>query len=235
MTSPEPRATAVDVWEVDLTDPARRSPGASPAEPRTELVDRLGGRVLGPAERRRAATFASEDAARRYVLSHVAVRDVLARRTGVPAGRVEWAVGTHGKPGPVGGVRWNLSHSGERALVAVSAARDVGVDVQHADPAVDVDRLARRYLPGSVGGDRAATWAAFARLEACVKAIGCRLLDLRTLDVRAPGLVTCTDGALAGRRWWVTDLPALDGYVAACATPGPAPHTTRRRPARNLP
>lgn len=55
----------------------------------------------------------------------------------------------YGKPALAGSpapLRFSLSHSGELALVAVSAEREVGVDVEAIEPGRDVLALARRGL-----------------------------------------------------------------------------------------
>lgn len=202
----------VEAWYVDTTVPV------------------LGGdTLLGAAERARSRRFAVAADASRYVHAHVAARVILARRAGLAPTDVGWEVGPHGKPGPVVGQRWNLSRSGGHALVAL-AADDVGVDVQVRDPRVDVARVAARYLAPAAGTAGAADdWRRLARLEACAKAVGGRLLDLLGLDVTTPGVVRADDGAWRGQEWWVSDVPALDGAVAACATPGARPHVCRVR------
>ncbi|SDF27592.1 4'-phosphopantetheinyl transferase [Cellulosimicrobium cellulans] len=205
-------ALEVEVWSVDTTVPV---PG--------------GETLLGPAERARSARFVSGVDASRYVHAHVAARTILARRTGLSPADVRWEVGPHGKPGPVVGQRWNLSRSGGHALVALAAA-DVGVDVQVRDPRVDVARVAARYLaPAGRTAGAADDWRRLARLEACAKAVGGRLLDVLGLDVTTPGLVRADGGAWCGHEWWVTDVPAPGGAVAACATPGARPHACRVR------
>ena len=202
----------VEAWYVDTT------------------VSVLGGdTLLGAAERARSRRFAVAADASRYVHAHVAARVILARRAGLAPTDVGWEVGPHGKPGPVVGQRWNLSRSGGHALVAL-AADDVGVDVQVRDPRVDVARVAARYLAPAAGTAGAADdWRRLARLEACAKAVGGRLLDLLGLDVTTPGVVRADDGAWRGQEWWVSDVPAPDGAVAACATPGARPHVCRVR------
>src|SRR5205823_3663422 len=70
-------------------------------------------------ESARAARFRTGELAQRYLKSHGALRDILARYTSVP---LEFALHEKGKPylplAPE--VRFNLSHSHEMALVAVS-------------------------------------------------------------------------------------------------------------------
>ncbi|MFE6235990.1 4'-phosphopantetheinyl transferase family protein [Cellulosimicrobium sp. NPDC057862] len=236
---PEPD---VELWFVDTTPTptehdARIAVGALPTagSSRTETgvalgADEPGADVLDAAERERARCFASPADAARYVRAHVAARELLAARTGLSPTDVRWEVATHGKPGPVVGQRWNLSRSGDHALVAL-AETDVGVDVQVRDPRVDVHRLAARFLaPRDARSDADGDlWRRFSRLEACAKAVGGRLLDVLGLDVRAPGIVRADDGPWRGQEWWVSDVAAPAGAVAACATPGPRRHALRTR------
>ncbi|MFI2705772.1 4'-phosphopantetheinyl transferase family protein [Cellulosimicrobium composti] len=224
---PTETGVVVEAWLVDTAphavDRTWRAVGQRSARGREALVARLGGAVLGPDERTRALRLASDADAARYVRAHVAARELLAAATGLRPADVRWEVGRHGRPGPVVGQRWNLSRSGDHALVALAPV-DVGVDVQVRDPRVDVRRLAARFLAPERGGHGDA-WQRLARLEACAKAVGGRLLDVLGLDVRAPGLVRAAEGPWCGQEWWVGDVPAPAGAVAACATPGPRPHT----------
>jgi 4'-phosphopantetheinyl transferase len=43
-------------------------------------------------------------------------------------------------------IRFNLTHSHDRALVAVAQTRDVGIDLEKVRPEVDVVSLAKRFL-----------------------------------------------------------------------------------------
>ncbi|MBM7817932.1 4'-phosphopantetheinyl transferase [Cellulosimicrobium cellulans] len=231
---PEPE---VELWFVTTTPPPAEhdisgvlgsTPTARSCSTAGDVV--LGSAVLGAAERDRARRLASPADAARYVRAHVAAREILAARTGLPPADVRWEVGQHGKPGPVVGQRWNLSRSGDHALVAL-AETDVGVDVQVRDPRVDVHRLAARFLaPADARSDADGDlWRRFSRLEACAKAVGGRLLDVLGLDVRSPGLVRADGGPWSGQEWWVSDVAAPAGAVASCATPGPRRHTLRTR------
>lgn len=221
----------IDVWLVDLSP--QQTGLTAPAEPDGMLGGPLGA-VLDARERARAHRLATHDDVRRFVLSHAATRQVLASYLGTAPEVLAWDLGPHGKPGPLdrGRVRWNLSHSGERAAVAVSTSVDVGVDVQVLDPRVDTGRLARRFFPGTTPSpgatdSRQAVFQALARKEACAKAVGGRLLDLLDLDTRRPGVVTCDTGRWAGHTWWLSDLDVPDGHVGALAVPGETPRTFR--------
>lgn len=188
----------VDLWLVDTCP-------AAPSLAHTLDAD----------ERRRAAAL---DPARRagFVAAHGVARAVAARALGIEPAEVRWRVGRHGKP-EVGRVRVSLSRSAGRALVACTADRAVGVDLQEvgvADPA----RVARRFFPAvearHVGDDRERYTRLFARKEACVKAAGGRLF---------PGLAVPVLDPVAHRPegpYRVRDVPAPPGCAAAVALAG---------------
>lgn len=84
-------------------------------------------------ERERAMGMRSGDVRRRWVAARWALRAVLSAYLERDPVAIELRLGEHGKPQlaePGAALRFNLSHSGELALIAVSLDRDVGVDVQ---------------------------------------------------------------------------------------------------------
>lgn len=209
-------AVEVDVWSVGLD---ARAPSTS------AVLD-----VLGVEERARAAGMRGSRR-REFVLCRSVVRSLLADGASVPPSAVRWDVGEHGKPGPVGGVHWNLTHATGRALVATCSSVPVGVDLLRVD-AVRATDLVRRFgtaaervaLAESAAGDRDAVAGRFlVRREACVKALGGRLLDLLHLDV------TEVDGRRrVGGGPALTDLPAPPGWAAAVAAVARGPVRVHR-------
>jgi hypothetical protein len=112
----------VDVWRADLAGVG------------DELED-----LLCPQERERAARIAPERSRgiapeRNRILwarSRGVLRALLARYLDRDPRALRFVLGPHGKPALRGeGLRFNLSHSGPLMLVAVSAGRNVGVDVE---------------------------------------------------------------------------------------------------------
>jgi phosphopantetheinyl transferase len=88
---------------------------------------------LPSAERDRAAKLLRENVRRRWVASRWALRSVLGRYLEREPAEVELRFGSGGKPMLVESdspLRFNLSHSGELALIAVAGEREVGIDVQ---------------------------------------------------------------------------------------------------------
>jgi 4'-phosphopantetheinyl transferase len=112
---------------------------------------------LPSSERLRAAQIARPRARRRWVAARWALRSVLARYLGEQPSEVELCLGERGKPmlaDPVSTLRFNLSHSGELALIAISDGREVGVDVQliGAKPAEFYAKWARREAAAKCHG-----------------------------------------------------------------------------------
>src|ERR1700722_7962340 len=84
---------------------------------------------ISPAEVARAARFIFERDRARFIVAHAALRQVLAQHTGQDAGTLIFGVAPKGKPylADHPRVRFNLSHSGNFAMVAVALDREVGV------------------------------------------------------------------------------------------------------------
>ncbi|HWY18368.1 MAG TPA: hypothetical protein VNY27_06615 [Solirubrobacteraceae bacterium] len=118
----------VDVWRVDL--------GRAMDDGLSDL--------LCAEERARAARIVPARKRALWARSRGILRALLARYLDADPRELRFQPGPHGKPGlrdHVEGrsapgrksdLRFNLSHSGELMLVAVSAGREVGVDIEHA-------------------------------------------------------------------------------------------------------
>ena len=189
----------VHIWRAALDEEGWPGPEKLPAE-----------------ERLRAAGFLRPTAARRWVAARWALRRTLAEYLDRPATAIELEVDDGGKPRlaePDGGLEFNLSHSGGLALVAVTAGRSVGVDVELIAPREDPLALAERGLPAAeAAAVRAAApperlgvfYAAWVRHEARLKCLG-------------TGLATPAPEAEVA----VAAVEACPGYAAAVAVPGP--------------
>ncbi len=125
-----------------------------------------------------------------------------------------------GKPWLPGGPHFNLSHSGELALIALCADAPVGVDLEHARGLRHPEGLARRMCSprelAHVHGAAdltAALLALWVRKEAVAKAEGGGLVTaLSGIDVLDPVV------SVGGDPYLVHDLPApARGYLAAVA------------------
>ena len=189
--------------------------------------------ILSPEERARAAVFRFEEHARRFRASHAALRLILKQYLRTPAHSITLVANASGKPFITGStsVHFNLSHSDDVALVAVSRDVVVGVDVEAIRPDFRVQEMAnclneRELEMLDQAPSAEARSALFFRLwtlkEAVLKADGGGLgTGPRNVDVsRAPEDLVRVDG---GRQqlWKVEDLDLAPGYAGAlAASPG---------------
>jgi 4'-phosphopantetheinyl transferase len=215
----------VDVWRVDLD--------AAP-----DMLREL----LCAQERARAARIVHERDRMRWARSRGMLRLLLARYLDADPRELELEYGEHGKPRLRGGVkdeigrsawpdgasdlRFNLSHSGELLLVAVTAGREVGVDVEVTpdrtrgeidEPAIAARVLGvaqARRLAELDGEERTAEFLrAWTMREAAVKCLGVGLASM-PVEGQAPA------GGL-----WSSELDVGPRAFAALAvelTPPPA-------------
>ena len=213
----------VHVWAVPLAESRGRE-----GEFESRLTDE---------ERRRADRFLRDEVRQRFVVARASLRSILGGYLEVPAVAVPIEEGTHGKPQLVGGnandLRFNLAHSGELALVAVTRGCEVGVDVERLRSVEHWQELAARYFhPAEAAAiaavDSAERNAAFLRCwtqkEAILKAFGVGLShSLQTFAVPAIDCVgewieVPARDAAAPRRYWLQSVAASPGYIAAVAT-----------------
>lgn len=112
------------------------------------LVDRLARDVLSPDEQARMARHRLRDAAERYAITRALVRLVLARHIGDrrAARDIELSRTDGGKPYVSGGVHFNISHSGDLIVLALSRQGDVGVDVERKREVARLPQLSERWL-----------------------------------------------------------------------------------------
>ena len=193
-------------------------------------------RTLAPEERRRAASGTSR--ALRWAAGRSALRVILAGYLGSDPATIAFEHGPHGKPSVTGGPEFSFSASGGMALVAVSPAGPVGVDVERIRPRRAAGRIARSRFAaaertalaarGSRAG-QAAFHRCWAAKEAYAKGLG-RGLALGLDRYSVAGLVgpeatarcAVEHPGRSGEPWEVERLPAAAGYAAAIAAAGPA-------------
>jgi 4'-phosphopantetheinyl transferase len=159
-------------------------------------------------ETARAARFRTLDMRRRYLRSHAALRAILGRET---TARLDFAVAEAGKPylPAAPHLKFNLSHSRERAIVAVALDEEVGVDVECVRPMPDFHAMAERFFPPSEAAevsDERDFFRRWTRIEAALKARGVGLYAAGT--------------EMAGE-WTVAEIDMGPDYFAAVAAPRP--------------
>jgi 4'-phosphopantetheinyl transferase len=107
--------------------------------------------TLSTAERARRARFGTPLLRDRYVVGRAALRTVLAAVLGVTARDVVIVRGARGRPQLEAGAAldFNVSHTGDMALICVTGYGRIGVDVERADRSINVSGFARKFLTPS--------------------------------------------------------------------------------------
>ena len=193
---------------------------------------------LSEEERARAERFIRRDDQLQYVFAHGGLRVLLARYAGVDPVALRFQAGPTGKPvvldqqGRQHAVRFNLSHSHGRMLIAVARELDIGVDLEEIREKVEVVKLAERfYAPGEYervlslsGLDQARQFFRYwVAKEAVLKGQGVGLLSLQqceilTADIPLRAVAQVTPEAAMQPGWtvqWVECGPSWIGAVSA--------------------
>ncbi|TFZ04732.1 4'-phosphopantetheinyl transferase family protein [Ramlibacter rhizophilus] len=217
----------MELWHVPLRLP--------PAE-----LDRASG-MLDESERARAACFHHPLHAQRYIASHAALRLILGRALDRSPRALSFRLGPAGRPElDTQVLHFNLAHADDHALVGISRAQAVGVDIECPGTA-ELDELdetvfsalERAAIAACAPQERArARLRAWVRKEALLKAAGCGLDDdvhRLSVSVGPEARILASDHPqLRTEDWHVADLPSPDAWIGAVATRGPLPDWTLR-------
>jgi 4'-phosphopantetheinyl transferase len=209
----------------------------APLDPAESCVERLQ-HTLSADELQRAARFHFPRDRRRFIVARGVLRDILGRYLGVPPSVLRFHYSAHGKPTLADledGLRFNISHSHEMGLFAVTRGREVGVDLEYLRMDIACEEIAEHFfsareraslraLPVEV--KHQAFFNCWTRKEAYIKAHGEGLsLPLDQFDVSlAPAepaalLATRSDPQEASR-WSLQAFTPRSGYAAAVAVEG---------------
>jgi 4'-phosphopantetheinyl transferase len=103
--------------------------------------------TLSGAESQRASRFGHPTLRNRYILGRGALRVILGGLLALPPRAVPIVRGRRGRPQLAGGeVDFNVSHTGEIAIVAAARSGRIGVDVERRDRAINAAGIARKFL-----------------------------------------------------------------------------------------
>ncbi len=107
--------------------------------------------ILSLEERMRADGFRFEQDRSRFIAAHGRLRLILSAYLRCQPQDLRFGVEPTGKPHLIGpssqpSIHFNLSHSGQWAILAVGRQEHIGVDVEQVRPMVDLDHVAARVL-----------------------------------------------------------------------------------------
>ena len=196
-------------------------------------------KVLSEQERSRALRLRDHNLQRRFIAAHAGLRRILARYIAKQPQEMEFGWGNHGKPYLIQEPNtppfyFNLSHSQDLMLLAVSRTCDLGLDLEAVRPMPEMDGMVNDYFSET---ERASFFRLHASLrekaffqawtlkEAYMKGRGTGFsLPFNRFSVafgpgEAAALLSADDDPAAASRWRLLQLAPADGFTGALALP----------------
>ena len=192
---------------------------------------------LSADETQRAARFHFPADRDRFIIAHACLRAVLAHYLHCAPDQLNFSTGEYGKPILLSdkSLDFNLSHSGDYALIAVTRECKVGIDVERIRQGVSHEGIAHRYFSRREISElvalppeerRIAFFNGWTRKEAYIKAHGLGLsLPLNSFDVsltpnEAAMLRATRPDQEESARWTLMSLEVVPDYAGALAVEG---------------
>lgn len=189
------------------------------------------------AERERAARYHFEEDRKRYTAGRSTLRRLLAQSTGIAPSELaiqeaEWTKPRLVLPPDIPSIFFNVSHSGDFVLLAVSDAVEVGVDIEQVRADCPITDLARRYYSPAefqyletLPSDRRLRdfYRFWTIKEAVLKCAGLGLsvpphvVDVRLQDDGRPELHCLDENRMFLAQISVRELAVAEGYASALA------------------
>ena len=205
----------------------------------TVQIESLTG-ILSTDELTRAGRFHFEKDQKRFITARGMLRQILGGYLGRPPHELRFEYTTYGKPvlatnAGYDTLRFNLSHSDEFALYAVTRGRNIGIDIERIRDDIDVEQIARRYFSqGEISSlerihkDKRSEvfFQYWTRKEAFIKATGegisfpMEQCDVSLISGRGLSPITVLGDNRENPCWYGQDLFPGRGYAAAIAVEG---------------
>lgn len=196
-------------------------------------------RLLSSDEQHRAERFHFEFLRNRFVVARSMLRILLSHYVHLPPQNIVFRYAITGKPAlarisshTMSELKFNLSHSCDLALYAITLGREVGVDVELVKPIPDFEKIAEQYFSptecedlASVSVDKKleAFYSCWTRKEAYIKAVGEGLsIPLNSFSVpMQPGSPIRFTNSYAvppqASDWAFHELRPSNGYIGSLA------------------
>jgi 4'-phosphopantetheinyl transferase len=195
--------------------------------------------LLSPSEVAAANRFVFDHSRKAYVFAHGVLRQILGGYVDLSPEEIRFEQTRFGKPFLAGPhdqarVRFNMSHSGDAVLVAITRDRHIGADIERIRP-LDFAGIVNSHFTAQecafirnqpTEKQQNAFFTCWTRKEAFIKAVGKGLsIPLNTFDVCIPSgqtgrKLTAPNEAPDVESWWLTDVIVPLGYAGAIAIEG---------------
>lgn len=193
--------------------------------------------LLDPDERSHVDRFNRNRLKARWIVGRGRLKQILSRYCDYDAKRIRFAEVANGKPTlqidqDAPRLHFNLSHSGDLGVVAITRVAPVGVDIEHVREIADLDGIAARFFSpdeqsqlGAIPASerQSAFFRCWTRKEAVIKATGEGLaarLDSFAVSLSRQStsrLLSYRDDERAAQEWQLHHLEPRRGYVGAVA------------------
>ena len=193
--------------------------------------------TLSPEEKERAHKFKFEKHRNRYIAGRGALRKILGQYLRAEPAELRFVHLENGKPVLAGdfasaGIYFNLSHTEDLALIAVTRIGMVGVDVERVRPIREMDALVARFFSPreneafqkvATEVKPAAFFNLWTRKEALLKATGegitrsLSLVEVSFLPGEPARLLAVSGDAEKAAAWSLRELTPAKGFTGAIA------------------
>jgi 4'-phosphopantetheinyl transferase len=208
----------IHLWRVDLE---------MPEEKINQLFE-----ILNKDEQTRANRFHFPHDRAHFIVARGVLRKLLGEYIAVVPEQVQFNYNEFGKPfllqKPT--LQFNLSHAQNKALIAITAASAVGVDIEYVERDIDIDGIAQRFFSKHEHQQlqtlyseekRQAFFKGWVCKEAFLKALGMGLsyslekIEVNILPAQPAKIIAIDDKEQRLADWSLFDLTVFEGYQAA--------------------
>ena len=190
--------------------------------------------ILNQEECVRADRFHFQQDGEYFIIARALLRRILAFHLEIKPEHVQFMQNTHGKPLLKNNrLHFNLTHSGDVALIAISSGRPLGIDIEKISREVEYLELGERFfaieeieqlrLANNKQEQAVIFFNLWTRKEAFIKAIGLGLsfslskFAVTGLPHTKPKFIRIDDEDFAKQDWQLHSFIPLEGYIAALA------------------
>lgn len=156
----------IEIWEIDINNENLKK-----SEEKISCLSEL--------EKQKLYGFKFIKDYRVYLISHVAMRELLSRYLGRESHKIKYKYGEKGKPGVGGGIYFNLSHTNNKALIGFYK-KDIGIDIEYKKEIEDYNGIGElvfteeeiEYINNDSNKKKDRFYEIWTKKEAIIKSIG---------------------------------------------------------------
>lgn len=199
--------------------------------------------LLAPEELKRADRLIDHQVRNRFIAGRGLLRETLAGCLDRKPSDILIASNQYGKPILSGedsnhGLGFNLSHSGDLAIMALADRRELGIDLEQIREDLPYEAMAQQFFSRREQADlfslptelqRAAFFRCWTRKEAYLKGCGsgfsqpAHICDVSLLPGQPPALLADRIDPSQTSKWSLIDLDVPEGFCATLAVQSPLP------------